>query len=109
MRSHKISGMPRKCLNRNCDGLFTRQSHLGYMLQSEIDVYIVLRCPSCADTFVVSQTISMAHEYYNKLPKNLKEATKNGSPITLGELRKFKQQLSQSDNLKNIIDSENSD
>lgn len=109
MRSHKISGMPRKCFNRNCDGLFTRQSHLGYMLQSEIDVYVVLRCPICTDTFVVSQPIAMAHEYYNKLPKNIKDATKDGHPITLGELRNFKRQLSQQDSLKNIIDSENLD
>lgn len=107
MRSHKISGMPRRCLNRNCDGLFTKGSHFGYMLQSEIEVHAVLRCPVCLDTFVISQPMSMAHEYYNKLPKTLKEAVKEGEPITVEEMRNFRKKLSKPENLKNILDNDN--
>jgi hypothetical protein len=104
MRSHRISGVPKKCLNRNCDGIFTKKSHLGYMMQSEIEVYVVMRCPSCLDTFIVSQPMAMAHEYYEKLPKTTNDAIKNSNPITLSEMRNFRKKLSSQNNLKGIID-----
>lgn len=103
MRSHKISGMPRKCLNRICDGIFTRGSHLGYLMHSELDVFAVMRCPSCRDTFMINQPISMAHEYYERLPKNNKEAVKNGQPITVEEMRNFRKKLADTKNFKTML------
>jgi len=51
--------------------------------------------------------MAMAHEYYNKLPKTIQEAIKDGEPITVEEMRNFRKKLSKVENLKNIMDSDN--
>lgn len=77
-------------------------------MQSELEVYAVLRCPVCVDTFVVSQPMSMAHEYYSKLPKTLKEAVRDGEPITVEEMRNFRKKLADPKNFKSILDQDKS-
>jgi hypothetical protein len=93
MRSQHISGTPRKCLNRNCTGVFTKESHLGYLPKSELEVYAVMRCPKCRDTFMVNQGMHMAHEYYERLPRDPLHAKRNGLPITIEEMRQVNQKL----------------
>ncbi|MBS1722308.1 MAG: hypothetical protein JSS66_04790 [Armatimonadetes bacterium] len=79
-------------------------------MQSELEVFAVMRCPACRDTFLVTQPIAMAHDYYDKLPKDQEEARKEGSPITIEEMRSFRNQLSNPKSLKTVIESEqNSD
>ena len=63
-----IVGKPKHCLNRNCKHPFFKESHLGWLPKSEVEVYTIMRCLACKDTFAVIQLISMAHEYKEKLP-----------------------------------------
>jgi hypothetical protein len=51
--------------------------------------------------------MSMAHEYYNKLPKTVKEAVKEGEPITVEEMRNFRKKLSKPESLRNLLDTDN--
>jgi hypothetical protein len=64
-----VLGAPTKCPNRNCRSLFYKDSHKGWLPKSELEVYAVMRCPSCRDTFMVSQMINMVHEYKENLPE----------------------------------------
>lgn len=105
MRSQHISGTPRKCINRRCDGVFTKESHLGYLPKSELEVYAVMRCPKCRDTFLVNQGMHMAYDYYEKLPRDPLHAKRNGQPITIEEMRQVNQRLnSDSKVLKSLFE-----
>ena len=63
-----VFGAPSKCPNRNCRAIFYRDSHKGWLPKSELEVYAVMRCPTCRDTFCVTQMINMVHEYKQSLP-----------------------------------------
>ena len=80
-----IVGKPKHCLNRNCKTPFTKHSHLGWLPKSEVEVYAIMRCPKCKDTFAVVQSVSIVHEYKDKLPKDPKKLAKR-TPITQKEL-----------------------
>jgi|APCry1669189534_1035231.scaffolds.fasta_scaffold14803_3 hypothetical protein len=69
MFKSSVFGMPQKCPNRNCRAEFFRDSHKGWLPKSELEVYAVMRCPSCRDTFMVAQMINMVHEYKENLPE----------------------------------------
>ena len=71
-----IIGKPKCCLNRNCKTQFTKSSHLGWLPKSEVEVYAIMRCPKCKDTFAVVQLISMAHDYRNDLPADQTKISK---------------------------------
>lgn len=94
MYRQSIYGMPTKCLNRSCKHVFYKNSHLGWTPKSETEVYVVMRCPKCKDTFLISQMINMVYEYLGNLPEDpsKKIITKLG-PITANEIGKIKEYL----------------
>jgi hypothetical protein len=63
-----IYGKPIKCPNRICKALFYRDCHKGWLPKTELEIYAVMRCNSCRDTFLVTQMLSMVHEYKENLP-----------------------------------------
>ena len=101
-----IVGKPKCCLNRNCKSQFSKTSHLGWLPKSEVEVYAIMRCPKCKDTFAVVQLISMAHDYKASLPtdENSKSAT---GPITKKETLNFRKKLENKDALKELYEGYN--
>ena len=97
-----IVGKPKHCLNRNCKTPFTRQSHLGWMPNNELEVYSIMRCPKCKDTFAVRQTYSMVLDYKNSLPKDTSSVP--NSPITKSEMMNFRKKLESKDSLSNLYE-----
>ncbi len=85
MFKQTIVGNPLQCINRNCKANFYRESHLGYYPKNEVEVYAVVKCPKCMDTFAIVQPVSMVHEYKNKLPRDPKKVAKR-NPITQKEI-----------------------
>lgn len=85
MFKQTIVGTPLQCINRTCKASFYRESHLGYYPKNEVEVYAILKCPKCKDTFAVVQSVSIVHEYKDKLPKDPKKLAKR-TPITQKEL-----------------------
>ncbi len=63
-----VFGQPTKCPNRNCKALFYKDSHKGWLPKSELEIFAVMRCGTCRDTFLVAQMINMVHEYKESLP-----------------------------------------
>lgn len=98
-----IVGKPKKCLNRNCRHPFVKESHLGYMVKSEIQVLAIMRCLKCKDTFAVVQLFSMAEEYKNSLPKDTSQVTTSG-PISKNEVNIMRKKLNSKDSLKGLFD-----
>ena len=88
MVSQSIFGMPRRCLNRNCRAVFYKESHLGWQPKSEMEIYAIMRCPSCRDTFMVVQTMSMGHDYYQRLGNDPMRR-----PISKKEVERARQRL----------------
>lgn len=99
-----ILGSPTKCPNRNCRSLFYKDSHKGWLPKSELEVYAVMRCPACRDTFLVSQMINMVHEYKENLPE--REIPKNKIKIfTKDDQLVFREELFSDENpLNNLYD-----
>jgi hypothetical protein len=64
-----VFGQPSKCPNRNCRTVFYSDSHLGWLPKSELEIYAVMRCTGCRDTFLVAQMLHQVHEYKELLPK----------------------------------------
>jgi hypothetical protein len=93
MKQHTITGSPKRCLNRNCKEPFTKESHLGYLMRSELEVYAVMRCTKCKDTFTICQQIGNAYEYYELLPKDVKISVIQSKLITKEEIRKVRKHL----------------
>lgn len=92
MFKQTIVGAPLQCLNRTCKASFYRESHLGYYPKNEVEVYAVVKCPKCKDTFAIVQPVSIVHEYKNKLPKEPKKNMKL-SPITQKEIDNFSRKM----------------
>jgi hypothetical protein len=98
-----IVGKPKHCLNRNCKTPFFKESHLGWLPKSEVEVYAIMRCPKCKDTFAVVQLISMAHDYKSALPRDNSQLPLSG-PISKNELSTFKKKLESKDSLKSLLE-----
>lgn len=98
-----IVGKPKHCLNRNCKHPFFKESHLGWLPKSEVEVYTIMRCPSCKDTFAVIQLISMAHEYKEKLPLDPTQLPST-SPISKKEISSMRKKLQDKDSLKSLLE-----
>ncbi len=98
-----IVGKPKCCLNRNCKTQFTRNSHLGWLPKSEVEVYAIMRCPKCKDTFAVVQLISIAEDYKTALPKDQNQ-TPLTSPITKNEVLSVRKKLDGKDPLKTLME-----
>jgi phage FluMu protein Com len=92
MFKQTIVGAPLQCLNRTCKASFYRESHLGYYPKNEVEVYAVVKCPKCKDTFAIVQPVSIVHEYKNKLPKEPKKNLKL-NPITQKEIDNFSRKM----------------
>lgn len=98
-----IIGKPKCCLNRNCKIQFTKSSHLGWLPKSEVEVYAIMRCSKCKDTFAIIQLMSMAHEYRDNLPKD-KDKNLAVGPITKNESLDFRKKLENKDALKELME-----
>jgi hypothetical protein len=98
-----VVGKPKNCLNRNCKHPFSKDSHLGWIPKSEVEVYSVMRCLKCKDTFAVVQLNSMAHDYRNNLPNNSSNQIST-SPITKKETVSFRKKLEDKDVLKELLE-----
>jgi hypothetical protein len=61
-----------------------------------MEVYAIMKCPKCKDTFAIVQPVSIVHEYRDKLPKDPKKTAKR-TPITQKELETMSKKL-QDDN-----------
>lgn len=93
MFKQTIYGAPKQCLNRNCKALFYRESHLGYYPKCEKEIYAVMKCPKCKDTFAVVQPVSLVHEYKSNLPLDPKKIAKR-VPISQTEIDNMSKRLS---------------
>ena len=98
-----IVGKPKHCLNRNCKTPFTKHSHLGWLPKSEVEVYAIMRCPKCKDTFAVVQLISMAEDYKSALPKDQNQLPST-SPISKNEVLNIRKKLESKDSLKTLME-----
>ena len=85
MFKQTIVGTPLNCINRTCKSAFYRESHLGYYPKNEVEVYAIMKCPKCKDTFAIVQSVSIVHEYKEKLPKDPKKVAKR-TPISQKEI-----------------------
>ena len=98
-----IVGKPKHCLNRNCKHPFFKESHLGWLPKSEVEVYTIMRCPECKDTFAVIQLISMAHEYKSKLPLDPSQVPPT-TAISKKEILAMRKKLQNKDSLKSLLE-----
>ena len=97
-----IFGAPKNCPNRNCRAKFYRDSHKGYLPKSELEVYTIMRCPVCRDTFMVTQMLHMVHDYKLDLPE--RTLPKNKVEIfTTDDQEEFRRQLYEDDNPLNNL------
>ena len=103
MHHQTIVGRPKKCLNRNCRHPFFKESHLGWLPKSEVEIYSVMRCLKCKDTFAVVQLISMAHDYRTSLPKDPAQI-QGKEPITKHELISVQKKLEENDILQSLLE-----
>lgn len=103
MYHQTIVGKPKNCLNRICKTPFTKECHLGWLPKSEVEVFAVMRCSKCKDTFAVVQLISMAHEYKNALPKDLNQQNLT-NPISKKEILNLRKKLESKDSLKSLYE-----
>lgn len=92
-----VYGQPTKCPNRNCRALFYKDCHKGWLPKSELEIFAVMRCSVCRDTFLVSQMLNMVHDYKHELPE--REVSKNKVEIfTEKDQTVFRRQLFADDN-----------
>jgi hypothetical protein len=103
MHGQSYFGFPKKCYNRKCRAPFYKESHLGHLPKNELEIFAVLKCHTCDDTFAVVQPMSMAGEFYKNLPaRPTPPATIK--PITLSEMRKMSRYLDRPNALGTVFD-----
>jgi hypothetical protein len=73
------------------------------MPKSEVEVYAIMRCPKCKDTFAVVQLISMAEGYRSALPKDQTQIPPT-APITKNEVLNIRKKLDGKDSLKTLLE-----
>lgn len=95
-------GKPKRCLNRNCRHPFVKESHLGWLVKSEIHVYAIMKCLKCKTVRPVIQLMSMAHEYKEALPKNHEDSATG--PISKNEIINMRKKLDTKDSLKSLME-----
>jgi hypothetical protein len=103
MHHQTIVGRPKNCLNRTCKHPFFKESHLGWLPKSEVEIYSVMRCLKCKDTFAVVQLISMAHDYRSLLPKDPTQLQIK-DPISRHELMSVQKRLEDNDVLQSLME-----
>lgn len=103
MHHQTIVGKPKNCLNRTCKHPFFRESHLGWLPKSEVEVYAVMRCLKCKDTFAVVQLISMAHDYKSSLHRD-PSMINSEKPISKNEIKNMQKKLEESDILHSLME-----
>jgi hypothetical protein len=103
MYHQTIVGKPKNCLNRNCKQPFFKESHLGWLPKSEIEVFTIMRCSKCKDTFAVVQLLSMAHDYKAALPKDPSQLSPMG-PISKKEVLNIRKKLDNKESLKTLLE-----
>ena len=96
MRRQRLSGMPRRCPNTNCNAPFTRECHQGYVPSSTLEVLAMMKCPRCGWLWPVQQALYQAHEYFMKLPKDERSVPK--APITSEEAKCHRRWLDKTKN-----------
>lgn len=89
-------GTPKKCLNRICGQAFYKENNKGYLPKTESEVYVVMKCSKCGDTFAIPQNIAMVSDYIKKLPNKPIEK-RDKTPITITE----------HDGIRNTMEKEN--
>ena len=99
-----IFGEPRKCPNRNCKAIFYKDSHKGWLPKSEIEIFAIMRCPVCKDTFMIAQMLNQVHSYKENLPE--RDLPKNKIEIfSIQDQETFRKELFSEDNpLWNLYD-----
>jgi hypothetical protein len=103
MHHQTIVGKPKNCLNRTCKHPFFKESHLGWLPKSEVEIYAVMRCLKCKDTFAVVQLISMAHDYKSSLHRE-PSMINSEKPITKNEIKNMQKKLDESDVLHSLME-----
>ena len=103
MHHQTIIGRPKNCLNRTCKHPFFKESHLGWLPKSEVEIYSVMRCLKCKDTFAVVQLISMAHDYRSSLLKDPTQLQIK-DPISRHELMSVQKRLEDHDVLQSLME-----
>lgn len=92
-----VFGQPSRCPNRNCRTVFYLDSHLGWLPKSELEIFAVMRCSGCRDTFLVSQMLHQVHEYKEMLPKR-KRVPNQITIFTESDQENFRKELYSSEN-----------
>lgn len=85
---------PKKCINRNCKHVLTKDCVLGHLPFNAVSVQVMIKCSKCHDVFSVIQPIGVANDYYEELPT--KDTSK--TELTLHERFKFSKELAEDEN-----------
>ena len=104
MYTQRITGSPSLCCNRLCRAPFTRESHLGYLQKSETEVFAVMRCQKCGDTFKIIQMISKANAYKQALKPGKQNPSAPSQKITLSEIDTIRKQMDDDNPLKTLFE-----
>lgn len=103
MYTNNVFGTFKKCPNRNCRATLYKESHLGWLPKSAIEVHVIIRCQKCKDTFAIVQMYSDVHDYYEGLPKNPK-FIKPTIPITDKEQKLINKKMQEENPLKSLME-----
>ena len=90
---------PKKCLTRNCKGIFDKESCEGWIPLSPIYTWCVMRCPKCHDKFAIQQPIAIVEEYLKELPSRPKSKLPK---ITVSEVNEVHEALNKDNILKTL-------
>ena len=85
-------GMFGRCLNRECRKAFTKASHRGFYFKSPTEVFVVMECHECGQSFTLVQLVMLAHDFYRRLPVAPPNFT-GMNEITAAEVRKARKML----------------
>lgn len=92
------SGEIKRCPNRTCRAEWFQDCHKGWLPgPTPIEVYAVMRCSCCRDTFMIMQMLNIVHDYKKSLP--VREVSKPKITIFSDEDQNiFRQELFRDDN-----------
>ena len=107
MFTQSIFGNTPNCPNRLCGQKFYKESHLGWTWKNETQVFAVMRCPKCRDTFMIGQMASQAKSYFNRLQNDPEFSKKKiADVITSSEITEFHDKMEKDPNpLKSLLES----
>lgn len=104
MYNQFIMGRPKKCINRTCKGKFFKESFLGHIPKNESEVYCIMKCPICDDTFAIVQPISIIRGYVAELPSKPKTNRANAPIISTEEINSVSKTMNEVNILSTLID-----